>query len=301
MVEGGVGLRRRCTGASPLFFNTLSGASIGDYRTAGDVKVTKYFGSYAVSVNGVISSEQDFLSRGGSVAVQLFSDDRNRTWPLQFGGNADVINPINDVVVDAKRDTLEFLVGVTQNSRPRRSSSRTSPTPPGTATTPTRVQALDQRPDHRNVVAWLTRYNQYFAAYDANDEVGLPVAATIPSAACRTCSRRPGCRRLPMGFTIDAGAALLHAERGRFLHEPALPEGLPGDGWALQRRHAAGRLRRVDGRPERRQVFREGLVRSTSAPTSTASDPTGVSAAAAVRASRSFSARWLEVDVTKTF
>ena len=33
------------SGASPLYFNVLSGASIGDYRTAGDVKVTKYFGS----------------------------------------------------------------------------------------------------------------------------------------------------------------------------------------------------------------------------------------------------------------
>ena len=79
VVEGGM-VYDAMSGASPLYFNVLSGASIGDYRTAGDLKVTKYFGDYAVSVGGFVSSEQDFLSRGGSVNVQFFSDDRNRTW-----------------------------------------------------------------------------------------------------------------------------------------------------------------------------------------------------------------------------
>ena len=65
VVEGGM-VYDAMSGASPLFFNTLSGASIFDYRTAGDVKVTKYFDGYAVSVGGFVSSEQDFLSRGGS-------------------------------------------------------------------------------------------------------------------------------------------------------------------------------------------------------------------------------------------
>ena len=46
------------SGASPLAFNTLSGASglgITDYRTAGDVKVTKYFDRYAIGVGGAYS------------------------------------------------------------------------------------------------------------------------------------------------------------------------------------------------------------------------------------------------------
>ena len=71
VVEGGM-VYDAMSGASPLFFNTLSGASIFDYRTAGDVKVTKYFDGYAVSVGGFVSSEQDFLSRGGSVNVQIY-------------------------------------------------------------------------------------------------------------------------------------------------------------------------------------------------------------------------------------
>jgi hypothetical protein len=60
VVEGGPWVYDQMSGASPLYFNVLSGASIGDYRTAGDVKVTKYFGNAAVSVGGFVSSEQDF-------------------------------------------------------------------------------------------------------------------------------------------------------------------------------------------------------------------------------------------------
>ncbi len=113
VVEGGM-VYDAMSGASPLIFNTLSGASIFDYRTAGDLKVTKYFDGYAVSFGGFVSSEQDFLSRGGSVNVQIYSDDRNRTWTLGMAGTNDRINPTNQLVVDAPRNSVEFLVGVTQ-------------------------------------------------------------------------------------------------------------------------------------------------------------------------------------------
>jgi hypothetical protein len=53
VVEGGM-VYDSMSGASPLYFNVLSGASIGDYRTAGDVKVTKYVGNTAVSVGGFV-------------------------------------------------------------------------------------------------------------------------------------------------------------------------------------------------------------------------------------------------------
>ena len=113
VVEGGM-VYDAMSGASPLFFNTLSGASIFDYRTAGDLKVTKYFDGYAVSVGGFVSSEQDFLSRGGSVNVQIYSDDRNRTWALGIAGTNDRINATNGIAPNSPRNSLEFLVGVTQ-------------------------------------------------------------------------------------------------------------------------------------------------------------------------------------------
>ena len=61
------------SGASPLYFNTLSGASglgVTDYRTAGDVKVTKYFDGVAIGVGAAVSSERDYLSRAGSLELR---------------------------------------------------------------------------------------------------------------------------------------------------------------------------------------------------------------------------------------
>ena len=78
--------RRRCSSTR------FRGRRSVDYRTAGDLKVTKYYDGYAVSVGGFVSSEQDFLSRGGSLNVQIFSDDRNRTWTLGVAGTNDRIN-----------------------------------------------------------------------------------------------------------------------------------------------------------------------------------------------------------------
>lgn len=74
------------SGASPLYFNTLSGASgvgITDYRTAGDIKFTKYFDGVAVDAFGL-------------------------------GGAADVIDSVNGVAKNQHHNSLEYLVGITQ-------------------------------------------------------------------------------------------------------------------------------------------------------------------------------------------
>ncbi len=216
------------SGASPYFYNALSGASIGDYRTAGDVKVTKYFGSYALSVSGVISSEQDFLSRGGAIALQLFSDDRNRTWSFQFGGNADVINPVNDVVVNAKRDTLEFMVGVTQNLSPTQiiQSNITYSTGHGYYSDP--YKSLDQRPTHRNIVAWLTRYNQYFAGYDGTMKLGYRLLFDSFGSVSNALDAS-WVQGLPMGFTVTPAVRYYTQSAARFYMNPPFPKGYPGE------------------------------------------------------------------------
>lgn len=216
------------SGASPFFFNTLSGASVGDYRTAGDVKVTKYLGSYAVSVGGVVSSEQDFLSRGGSVGLQLFSDDRNRTWSFQFGGNADVINPINEVVVDAKRYTLEFMVGVTQNLSPTQiiQSNITYSRGHGYFNDP--YKSLDQRPDHRNVVAWLTRYNQYFAAYDGTLRLGYRLLSDSFGSVSNTLDVA-WVQALPWEFSVTPAFRYYTQSAANFYANPTFPKGYPGE------------------------------------------------------------------------
>jgi len=157
------------SGASPLAFNTLSGASglgVTDYRTAGDAKMTKYFGDWAVGVSGVVSSERDYLSRGGALDVRFFSDDRNRTYAVSIAGANDWVRPTHHEIPPAPRNSLEYLAGITQALSPTQiiQSNVTYSYGHGYFNDPYKL--LDRRPGERRIFAWLTRYNQYFAGQD---------------------------------------------------------------------------------------------------------------------------------------
>ena len=154
------------TGASPYFFNALSQASIGDYRTAGDLKITKWFGRWAVGVGGAVSSEQDYLSRAGSVDVRYSTPDNNTTYAFGVGGAYDTINSVNGVAVNEHRYSLEFMGGITQvlNANAIVQSNLAYYTGHGYYSDP--YKSLDQRPSERRTVAWLTRYNQAFVEQD---------------------------------------------------------------------------------------------------------------------------------------
>ena len=170
-VEGSV-VYDSMSGASPLYHNTLSGASglgVTDYRSAGDAKVTKYFGNWSLGVAGVVSSERDYLSRGASVDARVYSDDRNRTYAFGIAGVNDRINPqiVGTNIVNAPRNSLEYLVGITQALSPTAivQSNLTYSYGHGYYDYPYKL--LDTRPTERRIFAWLTRYNQYFAGQDA--------------------------------------------------------------------------------------------------------------------------------------
>lgn len=158
------------SGASPLAFNTLSGASgqgVTDYRTAGDVKLTQYFDRYAIGVGGAYSHERDFISRAVSVEVRLWTEDRNRTFTFGMGSTRDAIHPTDRPIDDGRRNTLDFLAGVTQvlNANAIVQSNLTYVTGHGYYSDPYKLG--DVRPDHRRTLAWLTRLNLYLPAPDA--------------------------------------------------------------------------------------------------------------------------------------
>jgi hypothetical protein len=161
------------SGASPLYHNTLSGASglgVTDYRTAGDAKVTKYYGGWSLGVAGVVSSERDYLSRGASIDARIHSEDRNRTYAIGVAGVNDRINPQNanaGGVTNAPRNSLEYLVGITQALSPTQivQSNLTYSYGHGYYDDPYKL--ADRRPSQRRIFAWLTRYNQYFLGPDA--------------------------------------------------------------------------------------------------------------------------------------
>jgi Protein of unknown function (DUF3570) len=163
-VEAGV-VFDAMSGASPRYHNSLSGASgvgVEDYRKAADLKVTRYFGRAAIGLSGIVSTENDYFSRGVGLDARFSSEDNNTTFAIGVGGASDRINSVNFVAIDEKKSTVEWLAGITQvlSTTQLLQSNITLTRGRGYFSDPYKV--LDTRPDRRNSVAWLTRYNHYF-------------------------------------------------------------------------------------------------------------------------------------------
>lgn len=155
------------SGASPLYFNALSGASgegVHDYRTAGDVKVTKTFERWALGAGAAYSHERDYLSRGGVVDLRWWTEDRNTTLAFSVAAAADRIDTPAGAATGERKRVLDLLVGVTQSVNPTLivQSNLTYSRGRGYFTDPYKL--LDRRPDKRDILAWLTRANQRFPA-----------------------------------------------------------------------------------------------------------------------------------------
>ena len=162
------------SGASPLYFDALSGASgegVRDYRTAGDVKLTKYFDRFAVGAGAAYSHERDYVSRAGSVEFRTWTADRNRTYTLGFAGAADRIHTESGAAERERKYVLDFMAGVTQvlSSTAIVQSNVTYSRGHGYFSDPYKL--LDNRPDSRRILAWLTRYNQHFPSADGTLQI----------------------------------------------------------------------------------------------------------------------------------
>ena len=159
------------SGASPLYHNTLSGASgkggVTDYRTAADVKLTKYLDGAAIGVGAAFSDERDYRSRALSFEVRVSSDDRNRTYAFGVGAADDHIDSTNGLAEGKRRRTADFLLGVTQvlSADAIIQSNLTWSDGRGYYSDP--YKTLDTRPDGRRILAWLTRYNRHLPSFDA--------------------------------------------------------------------------------------------------------------------------------------
>ena len=286
------------SGASPQFFNTLSAATIADYRTAGDFKVTKYFGSYALSAGAFVSSEQDFLSRGGSFQLQIFSDDRNRTYTLGLAGANDRINSTNGIAENQKRNSLEFLAGVTQalNANAIIQSNLTYYAGHGYYSDP--YKSLDTRPGTRHTVAWLTRYSQYFAEPDATLKLGYRLLLDSWGITSNMFEVA-WVQALPWGFTVTPGLRYYTQSAADFYYNPPWPKGYKdGQDYSADTRLAA--FGALTGGVIVGKAFSDGWGVAVRADMYR-QDPEWRLGGSGSPNIKTFSARWFQIDLTKTF
>lgn len=233
------------SGASPLFHDTLSGASgkgIGDYRKAGDVKVTKYVDDGSLSVGAAYSDEQDYISRAASVEWRTWSDDRNRTYAVGFGAARDRINAVEGVnrpVLDQPRETYEYLLGITQVLNARAVVESTATWSGGRGYYSDPYKLLDARPNHRRIFAWLTRFNLRLPRPDAT----LQLAYRYLDDSFGDNSHMleaSWVQQLPKGFTLTPMLRYYTQSAASFYHDPPFPAGLvPGEPYTADERLSA--------------------------------------------------------------
>jgi len=215
------------SGASPLYHNTLSGASglgVTDYRTAGDVKVTKYLDGNALAVGAAYSDERDYTSRAASVEWRHYSDDRNRTYAIGFGAAHDRIDSANGLATNKRRETYDVLFGVTQVLSAEALIETSVAWSRGRGYYSDPYKLLDTRPDNRRILAWLTRYNQYVPRFDGTMRIGYRYlrdsfgdqSHMIEAAWVQT---------LPHGFTLTPSIRYYTQGAADFYHDPPFPQG----------------------------------------------------------------------------
>jgi hypothetical protein len=230
------------SGASPLYHNTLSGAShlgVTDYRTAGDAKLTKYFDRFAVGVGAAVSSERDYLSRALSLDVRVSSDDRNRTFAFGIGGAGDRINSTNGIAEGKERHTLDLLAGITQALSPDAIVQSTLTFSSGHGYYSDPYKMLDARPDHRQILAWLTRYNQYLAGLDASIGVSYRYLHDSFGTSSQTVDATWN-QPLPNGWALAPSVRYYTQRAADFYFDPPFPQGfVPGELYTADARLSA--------------------------------------------------------------
>jgi hypothetical protein len=158
------------SGASPQYLNTLSGAShegIHDRRKQGDLKVRHYFDRVVIGAGIAYSDENDYLSKAASADVAWYSSDQNTTVSAGVGQSHDRIAATDRDYVHGRRQTTDFLLGVTRVLTPLSIVQSTLTYSHGGGDYSDHYKPLDQRPDSRHELAWLTRFRQWIPATGA--------------------------------------------------------------------------------------------------------------------------------------
>jgi Protein of unknown function (DUF3570) len=152
------------SGASPLYHDSLSGASglgINDERTAGDLAITKNFGTWNLTVGTEYSDENDYTGRGAFIQANVVSDDKLTTLSSGLSGSFDTVTSSQDPTLDESRNAGSALLGITQiiDKYTLLQSNITYTARQGYLTD--QYKPGDNRPQDRSEGAWLTRLVHY--------------------------------------------------------------------------------------------------------------------------------------------
>lgn len=160
------------SGASPRYHTAVSGASHFDERRVGaDASVTRYFPRASVTVAGGRSGENDYVSHFGSVKASVSSDDNNTTWQFGLGVSNDKIDPVNHIVKNEHKRTVDALLGLTQVLTPRDIVQAVLTHVRGRGYFSDPYKYIDNRPREHDQDSLLLRWNHYVGATGGSNRV----------------------------------------------------------------------------------------------------------------------------------
>ena len=153
------------SGATPRYHTAISGATprMTDERLAGDVKVTRYEERSTYSMGLSKSKENDYDSTAVSLDASFSNDDNNRTWNVGVGHASDKISSTNDITLHERKRTSEVMLGVTQALTANDLAQVDLSFNSGRGYYSDPYKTPDVRPDRRDQVILLTRWNHHFA------------------------------------------------------------------------------------------------------------------------------------------
>jgi len=208
------------SGASPRYHTAISGASrMDDLRKAGDVSVTRYFPRGTVSVGAAFSTEHDYRSRALSLQGTYASEDKNTTWALGIGGSDDSINPVNNIVTDEGRQTVNVLAGVTQVLTPLDVAQLTFTHSRGHGYYSDPYKLVDNRPRERNQSTALMQWNHRFVDYGGTSRLSYRYYRDNFGVSAHTLGAEY-VQSLANGWTVTPSVRLYSQRAADFYFDP---------------------------------------------------------------------------------
>jgi Protein of unknown function (DUF3570) len=227
------------SGASPRWHSAKSSAStMRDYRKAYDAKVTRYYDRASFSVGGAFSTEHDYVSRAISLGGTVSTENNNTTFSYGLGFAHDSINPVNNIVVGARKNTKDILLGVTQvlTSTDIAQLNLTVSNGRGYYSDPYKLP--DSRPDQRKQIALKASWNHHFVDWNGTSRLSYRFYHDSFKVNAHTITAEY-VKPLPYGFTITP-LVRLHSQSAAFfyfdpVYDPKLgapfPPGYNGTGF----------------------------------------------------------------------
>jgi len=208
------------SGASPRYHTAVSGASrMADQRKAGDVSLTRYLENGSISVGAAYSNEHDYRSRALSVQANLLSADRNTTWSLGLGGSDDAIHPVNRIVENASRQTINLLAGVTQVLTPVDIAQLTLTHSRGHGYYSDPYKLVDNRPGERQQSTLLTQWNHRLIDADATTRLSYRYYRDSYGISAHTLNAE-WVQSLSHGWTLTPALRLYTQRAAQFYFDP---------------------------------------------------------------------------------